>query len=120
MKWAVGSIAFVSAACECYGTFTVWKNYKLSSWAASKVCEAFEAVQQADDVYFNDPANAVLFDAPFAEPTAVYQQRTFLRSGILSIASSLRPQLSTQLGLAAYVLGALLGFLAVLLALISN
>jgi hypothetical protein len=119
MKWVILSIAALSAVCECYGTYTVWRNYTLSSWAAQKVCESFEAMQEADDRFFGDPSNLTFYDAQITgEPHEVYHQRTFTRSGILTIASSLRPTLRTQIGLAAYIAGAVFGLIAVALALL--
>jgi hypothetical protein len=119
MKWAIGSVAFVSAACEFYGTYTVWKSYKLSSGAAQAICDVFEQAQAADDEYYALPENRFMFESPLqSDPQAMFQYKTMIQTGILSMASPLRPQRATELGLAAYVLGAVLGFVAVLLALV--
>ena len=108
----------ISAAAELFGTITVWSNYRLSARAGALL---LSEVQREDeqDAYIRDTFHVQPF-MPVTEQVQsamVQESAKALRSLRREVGEVLRPRWYLTAGLYAYVIGAIAGLTAGLLAL---
>ncbi len=118
MKWLIGAMALLSAVCECYGTATVWRSYKLTSQTAQRIYDVLEKQQSADDEEMSDLRSRI--GMKMVLPEEDHRRRTLLQTAILTSVSPLLPNRQSVYGLLAYIFGAIFGLAAALLALVVH
>jgi hypothetical protein len=118
VRLTLGILSGLSAASELFGTWTVWVNYHRTSHAADLVVAEMARAKDLEDEYLADPNNRTLDFLSFKRDVqAERNEKNFVRSAFTNAMSPLRPNRVTKFGLLAYVLGAILGLVAALIAL---
>ena len=120
MKLAIALVAAPAAMCEMFGTWTVWQNYRLTSTAAALIeAEISKVVAREDAVRASPEAHLREFVTSF-DAVQQHSRDVFTWSAIATSVSPLLPSKKTEWGLRAFVVGAILGYVAVLLAVCTN
>lgn len=111
------ALTIFAALCEIFGTYTVWKNYDATAKVAEQVIDQLGKSQISEP-----PARRAATDRPYGRmnPAQIAEsdanQRRMLREAIGHSMSPLKRNRLSSWGLIAYVLGAILGLVAALLA----
>jgi drug/metabolite transporter superfamily protein YnfA len=117
MTTLIIALTIFAALCETFGTYTVWKNYDSTAKVAEEVIAQLGSSQLSEP-----PARRSSTERPFGRlsPAQIAEsdanQRRMLREAIGHSMSPLRRNRLSTWGLIAYVLGAILGLVAALLA----
>ena len=106
-----------AALCEIFGTYTVWRNYDDAARVAEEVIKQLGQSQSSEP-----PPRRSLTDSPYGRMSSAQvaqsdaNQRRKLREAVGHSMSGLSRNRLSSWGLIAYVVGAIFGMLAALLA----
>jgi hypothetical protein len=118
MKWLIATLAVLSGSCEFYGTFTVWSSYQKSSAAALKIIDTVTGAQIQETEFLSEPGNLLADNLKITrDPVTERSVRKQTRDDLIELATPLLPNRGTELGLIAFICGAVFGTLAAVFAL---
>jgi hypothetical protein len=118
VKLALIILTVFSAACELFGTLTVWVNYNRTSQAAMLVLAEMSRARRADEDYLANVENRTLDFINFKRDVqAERAEKNFVLTAFTNAMSPLQTSRLTKYGLWAYAIGAVLGLVVALIAL---
>lgn len=117
MNAAVIALAAASAVCEMFGTVTVWRTYRRSVAAGDRIRSVLQMRIELEDAMARDPRESLYQSMQrWADPVELQRAKDEMRAAIRNAAEPLKADRWTSAGLAAFVLEAVLGFVAVVVA----
>ena len=117
MKVLIGLFAVTSAACEVFGTWTVWRSFKRTADVAEQIRKHLIDDAETLDIEANSPREMLGQDSAMNIGLHLTAHRVKTIENLSPIVERLNWDRLTVWGLAAYILGAILGAIAALVAL---
>jgi hypothetical protein len=110
--WVI-ALATGSAICEIWGTITVWLSYQRSARFSDDLSKLIRDARIKDNPPLDSKERLVKDLARWADPIDLEMVRDQSRSSMLALLENFRKRWWITTGLTGYILGAILGLIAV-------